>query len=166
MRTIGKLAFHVHHDMLFESLTEEYEVRLRYIREEKPENERSLRERLFKVIPGKELPTDLKKLCAKGERLWTKGQKLYAEGRKLYDEGNKLYAEGKKLCDEGRKLWAEGQKLWTKGKKLYDEGQKLWDEGKKLYAKEMQDLHIKLCPDCPWNGKTIFTRMNAKGFWY
>src|SRR3990167_5353018 len=129
MRTIGKLAFHVHHDMLFESLTEEYEVRLRYIREEKPENERSLRERLFKVIPGKELPTDLKKLCAKGERLWTKGQKLYAEGRKL---------------------WAEGQKLWTKGKKLYDEGQKLWDEGKKLYAKEMQDLHIKLCPDCPW----------------
>jgi hypothetical protein len=27
-------------------------------------------------------------------------------------------------------------------------------------------LHKTECPDCPWNGETIFTRKDANGAWY
>ena len=30
----------------------------------------------------------------------------------------------------------------------------------------VETLHRKLCKNCPWNGKTIFTRKNKKGIWY
>jgi len=36
----------------------------------------------------------------------------------------------------------------------------------KAYGKELTILHEELCPDCPWDGKTIFTRQNKKGEWY
>jgi len=30
----------------------------------------------------------------------------------------------------------------------------------------LEKLHGELCPDCPWNGGTIFTRRNDAGEWY
>lgn len=30
---------------------------------------------------------------------------------------------------------------------------------------EMEKLHRELCPDCPWDGKTIFTRIDDRGDW-
>ena len=34
------------------------------------------------------------------------------------------------------------------------------------YQKEIDQLHNELCPDCPFDRKTIFTRKDRKGRWY
>ena len=85
------LAWHVHHEVLCEVLTEPLEVRAKYIRKDKPKEEQSVRLRLLKVVRGP-LPSGLRKIMA---------------------ESAKLRAESAKLRDAGAKLWAEGDKLWA-----------------------------------------------------
>ena len=34
------------------------------------------------------------------------------------------------------------------------------------YAVELKALHKELCPDCPWDGNTIFTRKDKDGQWF
>src|SRR3990167_903793 len=48
--TTGLLAWHVHHDVLCERLTEPIELRIEYIRDNKPKNEIETRLRLLKVV--------------------------------------------------------------------------------------------------------------------
>ena len=47
------------------------------------------------------------------------------------------------------KAWAEFEKAWAE-----------WD------IKDKERLHQKLCPNCPFDGKTIFTRKDKNGVWY
>ena len=54
--------------------------------------------------------------------------------------------------DEGRRLWTEGNRLR--------------DEGIAAHMPALLALHAALCPDCPWDGKTIFTHQNQDGTWY
>ena len=44
-------------------------------------------------------------------------------------------------------------KVWT----AYDEARKACDEARKALNSKLIKLHKELCPDCPFNGKTIFT---------
>ena len=97
--TVGRLAWHVHHDMLCERLTEPFNARVRYIRVFKPIYELDLRLRLFKLVTGP-LP---------------KGLNIYAFEREPYEK-----------------------------RALQD-----------LYP-QMQALHVTECPNCPWDGHTIF----------
>ena len=45
-------------------------------------------------------------------------------------------------------------KAYGKAWKAYD---KAWEAYDKNYGEEIERLHAKLCPDCPWDGKTIFS---------
>ena len=78
----GKCAWHVHHELLWEVLTEPIENRAAYIRAYKPKHEQATRLRLLKPITGP-MPDKITKAA-------------------------------------------------------------------------MEALHKKECPDCPWNGTTIF----------
>ena len=61
-------------------------------------------------------------------------------------------------------------KAYDEARKAYDEARKAYDSAGKAYlAKykvELDALHKEMCPDCPWDGKTIFTRKDKKGNWY
>ena len=60
------LAIHCHHDQLIE-WCHSYQERVDYINSDKPEGERAVRLRLFKLLPQaaiKELPKSLGKACA------------------------------------------------------------------------------------------------------
>lgn len=100
-------AFHLHHETLVEWCTD-YDDRVRFIKDDKPKDEQSLRLRLFKIIPVKQLP-----------REW---QKAYAERQKAYAEWRKAYAEispffeilHKKLC---KKCPWNGQTIFTRQNK-------------------------------------------------
>ena len=109
-------AWHVHHNVLIELLTEPIENRIKYIKKFKPKNDNGLIElrlKLLKVVKG-ELP------------------KEFVEARQKYDED-----EAWQKCVE---TWQEYVEVYKK-----DEPQIL-------------ALHEKECPNCPWNGKAIFSK--------
>ena len=106
------IAFHCHHDRLFEYVHDYYE-RVDYFKNHKPEHEQELRLRLFKFIPVDRLPQ--------------KGLVAYI-----------------KACDACYKAWD-----------AYDKENAVRSISSSAKV-ELETLHKELCPDCPWNGETIF----------
>ena len=136
-RVISGFAFHCHHDKLVEFVTD-YQERVDYIKHEKPIEEQKTRLGLFKMIPTDRLP----------DRLYQAGE-AYAEAR----------------ADLG-KAWADLDKTWANHDKAEAGLGKAWvnlDKAEADLDKAEADpgtyfieLHNELCPDCPWDGKTIF----------
>ena len=53
---------------------------------------------------------------------------------------------------EWEKAYAERDKAYAERDKAYAE----WDKAYAIIIAELTKLHSQLCPDCTWNGKTIF----------
>ena len=152
------IAQHCYHDKLF-GLVWDYEERADYIRTEKPREEKTLRMRLFALIPTERLSPVLAQAVAEGCRLRAEGNRLLAEGYRLFSGSNPLWAEDTRIWDEVNKQRAECNRLRA-------ESNRLWVESLKTHIVELEALHAELCPDCPWDGTTIFTRRNEAGEWY
>ena len=118
-------AWHVHHNVLIELLTEPIENRIKYIKKFKPKNEIKLRLKLLKVVKG-ELPKEFVEAWQKCDETWQE----YVEARQKYDEA-----------------WQKYYKAWQGCVEAY-----------KKYESQILALHEKECPNCPWNGKTIFSK--------
>src|SRR3990167_8732095 len=88
-------SIHCHHDVLVEYCTD-YKKRLDYIKSEKPNDERAIRLKCFKLLPRralKDLPENL--LKAYDDR-----QKAYDDWRKAYDDWRKAYDDWRKAYDD------------------------------------------------------------------
>ena len=103
-----------------------YDERVKYIKASKPKNEMKLRLKLFKMIPVDRLPTELVKA-------W----------------GDYYKAEG-----DYRKIWGIFYK--DKAKKVRNKAWEVYVKTRKACYPELQKLHRELCPNCPWDGQTIF----------
>jgi hypothetical protein len=101
---IGDFVWHVHHDKLVEPLTEPFEVRVAYIKANKPEEEIETRLRLMKPVRG-HLP----------------------------------------ILVKARAEWVKADAEWDKARA----------------DPSVLALHAKECPNCPWNGATIFPEAKA-----
>ena len=55
-------------------------------------------------------------------------------------------------------LWADYIKAWADYIKAEADHDKAWADYDKAYNKELLALHQELCPSCPWDGHTIFTK--------
>ena len=137
------VAFHCHHDRLVEFVTN-YDERVAYIKQEKPPAERPLRLRLFQMVPPERLSAGL--------------AEAVNESTRLREESDRLRAEGNRLWEEGHRLWAEASRLWTESTRLWAESTRLGVENIAQHMPELLALHAELCPECPWNGQTIFGR--------
>ena len=126
----GVPCWHIHHDTLLEWNTEPLLEREKYIREFKPKSEHETRLRLMRPVAG-ELP---KTVVAAGEK--------YFAARKKCDAAGEKYSAARKKCD------AAGEKYSASWKKC--------DAALKARKAEIEALHAKECPNCPWNGRTIF----------
>ena len=118
-------AWHVHHHVLIEPLTEPIENRISYIKKFKPKNEIKLRLKLLKVVRG-ELPKE-----------FVEAWQEYNEARQKDDEALQKYYEARQKHNEA---WHEYIKVCKK------------------YESQILALHEKECPNCSWNGKTIFSK--------
>ena len=106
-------AFHCHHDTLFEYVTD-YDERVRYIKEDKPEREQELRLKLFKIIPDDRLPTKLVKAreaaCDKAGEAYDKAWEAYVKAREAYKP--EIEALHKELCPgcpwDGKTIFPKG----------------------------------------------------------
>ena len=128
------LDWHNHHEILFELRLWPREARIAYIKAKKPPHEQPTRLRLFTEVRN---PTpEMLRYAA----LWSKGNAM---------------------VDTGDALRAGDKSLRAKGNAMMDEGNALMDGGRALLAtlqnsKTVLALHDKECPNCPWNGTTIF----------
>lgn len=129
--TIAGLAWHVHHNILMEWCYD-YEERTAYIKAKKPLGEQATRLRLFQMMKGK-LPAEL----------WTAG----AEYETMCAELGAVEAE---LEFPRAELEAARAKFWAAWAKL--------GAAEVKYTPQILALHAQECPDCPWNGRTIFSK--------
>jgi len=130
MTTKSGFAFHCHHETLVE-WTYDYNDRVEYIKSEKSEEEIELRLRLFQMIPEDRIPTGLRNAL------------------EVYKKAQKVYENVLDSCDKAQKVYDKAQKVYGKAGKVYD---KAW----MAYKDHFITLHTELCPDCPWDGWTIF----------
>ena len=110
-------AWHVHHDVLVEPLTESIETRCAYIRIHKPKGEIKTRLRLLKRVRG-EIPAKL--VAARAAFLAAVAAESAA--------------------------WSAA---WSAFAKAHEDA-----------IPEINRMHLEECPDCPWDGKTIFPEAN------
>jgi hypothetical protein len=130
---VGQYAFHVHHEKLYEKLTEPLEGRLKYIESSKNQSEIPLRRKLMRVVKDQKGLEALVKDLAAG---WERYEKALSDV---------LTAQRKK---------APLGKAEEAVEAAYHD---VSDENKAIYA-----LHKKECePDCPWDGASIFGKKVA-----
>ena len=140
----NKFYWHIHHDVLLEPLTEPLKNRIEYIKNNKSKNEIELRLKLLKPVKGK-LPDEVIKA----------GEAYY----KAQETSDKVWEAYYKTWEASDKSWEVFDKAWevyAKAWETRDEARRAYDKILKKYSKEINELHEKECPNCPWNGKTIF----------
>ena len=133
--------WHCHHHVLCEPLTEPLKNRVRYIKENKPENEIKLRLKLIKPVKGK-LP---KRVYKAGEALGKAGEAL-DKAWKAYDKAWEAHYKAWKALDKAKEALDKAREAYCKAEEAYK---------KTLTMKSVLALHKKEC-GCDWNGETIF----------
>jgi len=134
--TRPQAAFHVHYDRLWEWLTELIENRIADIKANKPETEWAIRLRLLQMIP----PDRIANLIAAREQFEVDRRSLLVQ-LDLEMASNPAW-DVRSLLDQ------------------YEVARSFaWEQYKAAEkATDMAALHQELCPDCPWDGKTIFPK--------
>ena len=142
-------AFFCHHGIWIEWCYS-YAERLGIINEYKPENERALRKRVFILIPNDRLP-----------------QEGLAEYYEASAAVNKACAAFNEALDAAR---GKANDALDEADDALDKAEAAYDEALDAYIEMNKDeftkLYEELCPDSPWNGKTIFTRQDKDEVWY
>src|SRR3990167_7021035 len=140
-------AIHCHHDTLVEYCYN-YDERVEFIKQNKPQNELEIRLRLFKI------------LSQKAEKdIPERDLKAYAEWRKAYAEWQKAYTERKKADVEWEKADVEWEKADVEWKKAYTEWNKADAEREKADAEWPQEskdaFHKRWCGCKEWDGQKL-----------
>jgi len=130
---------HCHHNKLFEYVYDEQE-RINYIINRKPANEVDTRLRLFKPEKMENLPKEVK------------------EAYKAHNKARKAREEAYKACEEAREAREEALEAYEEANKAYGAMYKVLKEAIVNNMDKLEELHRKECPDCPWDGKTIFPK--------
>ena len=131
--------WHIHHDVLLEVANEPIENRIAYIKSEKPKDEIETRLRLLKPVKG-ELP---KKLID--------ARKAYVRALKVFDLAQEAYVQAREDYGQERKDYDLAQEAYVQAGEAPDQE---W----KACKPQVEALHKIECPDCPWDGKTIFPK--------
>ena len=131
-----EFAWHVHHDVLVELLVEPIKYRQQDIRQNKPEEERERRLALLKPVLGI-LPDSVIKAGA-----------AYAQAVDAY-----------------AKAWATRGSIAAFGKAgdVYDKAEADFKEVCQTEYLAIEALHKLECPNCTWDGKTIFPESKEEG---
>lgn len=118
-------AWHVHHELIVEPLTEPIKYRVAYIRENKRADEIGTRLRLFKPVKGK-LPVSL----VEAGEVYVKACNALIVAQEAHEETGKARFKAKMAA---AKAWAEiaRDKAW----KAYNEAREAHDEAGKTHNK-------------------------------
>ena len=147
----NKFYWHIHHDILLEPLTEPLKNRIEYIKNNKSKNEIELRLKLLKPVKGK-LPDEVIKAWEISNKVW----EASGEAWETYDKVRKASVKAREIYDKPWEAYGEMWEVYDKAWEARGKAWEIYDKILKKYSKEINELHEKECPNCPWNGKTIF----------
>ena len=139
MSTEVRFAWHVHHTLLLEVLTEPLPVRQAYIRRSKPLAEQALRQRLLQEVKG-QLPA------------------VVVEAGVAYGEAGAAYKQAWGVYKLAGAAYGEAGVAYGEAVAAYVEAGGVYMLALEQHLPEIEALHRQECPDCPWNGETIFPR--------
>ena len=172
--TGGEWYWHVHHAVLVEQLTapaqDEIETRLRLFKRVKDQGavfaaQKARDEAVASAEKayGEAVAPARKARDEAVASAWKAYHEAVAPARKAYDEA---VAPARKAYDEAMALARKARdKAVAPARKAYDEAmalaRKAYDEA--VVVREAHDeAHEKECPDCPWDGRTIFPEKESK----
>ena len=140
MNNIEVLVFcwHVHHDDLVEPLWGPIEKRIDYIKKNKPASEQKLRLRLLKPVRG-QLPIAV-----------VEAWEAHLQARAAYDQARATY-------DQAGEAYGQAGEAYGQAEAAYDQAGAAYYQVLAGHTDEINALHAQECPDCPWDGKTIFS---------
>ena len=161
-----KFYWHIHHDVLLEPLTEPLKNRIKFIKENKPKDEIELRLKLLKPVRGK-LPDEIikagraydkaGKAYIEAGRSYDKAWEAYVKTWEVYDKAGEAYVKAREAYDKSWEAYVKAWEAYDKAGRAYDKAGKIYDKTLKKYSKEINELHEKECPNCPWQNGTIFS---------
>ena len=169
MKQIG-LFWHVHHGILLE-WCHSYNERAVYIRMEKEASELVLRLRLFRPVKGN-LPDDVQKAGSVCGTAWA----VFVETRAARDKAeaaldaassivNSALSTGwnaailiaaRSARDGARVAYQMSQAVCDEAQASYSHAANAFDRVCVEHRPAIEALHKAECPDCPWDGHTIF----------
>jgi len=158
------LAFHCHHDVLFEYVYD-YDERVKFIKGHKPEGEQELRREAYDK--ARAAHDKAWAACGKAGEAYGKARAAHDKAGEAYDKAGEAYDKARAAHDKAGAAHDKAGEAYDKAREAYDKARAAHDKawaacGKageaygKANRKELETLHSKLCPDCPWDGKTIF----------
>jgi len=124
-----------HHNKLVEWC---YDIqgRIGYIKERKPIHEQEIRLTWFQPVKGKLLDA-------------------VVEAREIYDKARKAHYKAWVVYNKARKAYGKVWVAYCKTGKAYYKTQKAYDKTLADHKEEIEVLHVKEQPDCPWNGERL-----------
>jgi hypothetical protein len=143
----GDLVLFFHHGIAIEPLPEPFGVRIEFIQNHKPQEERAIRLHWFRPMPKKMYEALPKEFIAAG-------QKYSAAGQKYGAAWQKYGAAWQKYGAAWQKYGAAKEKFYAAGEELYAAGQN-YDAALKKHAPLINALIKKYYPECPWDGESI-----------
>lgn len=69
-----------------------------------------------------------------------------------------ILKEAEEAFNEAGKAYDEAEEAFYEAEEAFYEAWEAFDEAWEAYETQIIQLHKELCPDCPWDGKTIFPR--------
>ena len=130
--------WHIHHNTLFEWTYEPIERRIEYIQAYKPEHEQATRLRLLKPVRGK-LPDTL-----------IQAEAVHGQARAAYNQTRAAFAQAESY------VTAQAGVVLDQAWATYGQAKAAYDQACQTCLPAIEALHAQECPECPWDGRTIF----------
>src|SRR3990170_2769682 len=142
--------WHIHHEVLLE-WSDDIQERIDFIQAEKPKHEVEIRLRLLKPVQGALPP----KLVKAGDAR-DKAYDANAKARDAYDKARDAYVKAGDARDKAKAAYAKAGDAFVKAKAAFVKAKAAYNKAYDECLPQIEALHALECPDCPWNGTTIF----------
>src|SRR3989304_3488254 len=142
--------WHIHHEVLLE-WSDDIQERIDFIQAEKPKHEVEIRLRLLKPVQGA-LPPKLVKAGDARDKAYdanAKARDAYVKARAAFGKDWDAFVKASVAYAKAGDAFVKAKAAFVKAKAAYN---KAYDE----CLPQIEALHALECPDCPWNGTTIF----------
>ena len=156
--------WHVHHRVLLEWCYD-YDGRASFISEQKREDQKETRLRLFKPVKGK-LPQEVVEAGRVLDKAWhaydeagrasDKAWHAYNRAGRASDEVWQAYNRARRAYVEAGQVRVEADRAYNKAQQVYNKAWHAYDEARRKNMPAIEALHKEECHNCPWDGKTIF----------
>ena len=136
------LYWHIHHEILIEETTNIRErIRLKL---------------MTPVLHPEKLPSSFRKAW----EAYCKAREASIKAWEVYIMAGKDYDKAREAYDKAREAYDKAGEAYDKAWEAYIKAGEAYIKTSKACAPQIEKLHKEEHPDCPWNGKTIFSEVD------